>query len=64
MGDEWVSITLVKIAFDCAACHTTGYVPEGNQLGLPGWWACGQKDGVGCECHGRAAITSTIHGQG
>lgn len=54
MGDEWVSYHAgEQIAFDCAACHTTGYVPEGNQLGLPGLVGVWAEDGVGCEeCHG------------
>jgi long-chain acyl-CoA synthetase len=24
------------VSFTCGACHTTGYVPDGNQDGLPG----------------------------
>jgi hypothetical protein len=39
--------------YDCASCHTTGYVPEGNQHGLPGLTGTWVEDGVGCEsCHG------------
>lgn len=41
------------IAFDCARCHTTGYIAEGNQDGLPGLIGTWVEDGVGCEnCHG------------
>lgn len=37
----------------CATCHTTGYVPEGNQHDLPGLVGTWAEDGVGCEsCHG------------
>ena len=40
-------------AYDCGGCHTTGYVPEGNQDGLPGLIGTWAEDGVGCEaCHG------------
>jgi hypothetical protein len=39
--------------YDCGRCHTTGYIPAGNQLdleGLVGTWA---EDSIGCEaCHG------------
>jgi formate-dependent nitrite reductase cytochrome c552 subunit len=34
-------------------CHTTGYIPEGNQDALPGLIGTWVEDGVGCEnCHG------------
>lgn len=54
MGDDWVSYHAgEKIAFDCAACHTTGYVPEGHQADLPGLVGVWAEDNVGCEaCHG------------
>lgn len=40
-------------AYTCGGCHTTGYVPEGNQDGLPGLIGTWAEDGVGCEaCHG------------
>lgn len=39
--------------YDCGSCHTTGYVPIGNQHGLPGLIGTWAEDGVGCEaCHG------------
>jgi hypothetical protein len=42
-----------EVAFDCARCHTTGYIAEGNQDGLPGLIGTWVEDGVGCEnCHG------------
>lgn len=41
------------LTFDCAACHTTGYIPEGNQDGVAGLVGTWVEDGVGCEnCHG------------
>ncbi len=41
--------------FNCGKCHTTGYVPEGNQHGLPGLVGTWAADGVQCEaCHGPA----------
>jgi len=53
--DGWVPYHAGEenLAFDCAACHTTGYIPEGNQEGLPGLTGIWHEDGVGCEsCHG------------
>jgi hypothetical protein len=42
-----------EIPFDCASCHTTGYIAEGNHDGLPGLVGTWVEDGVGCEnCHG------------
>jgi len=42
-----------EVAFDCASCHTTGYIADGNQNGLPGLVGTWVEDGVGCEnCHG------------
>ncbi|MCP3902430.1 MAG: hypothetical protein GY715_02245 [Planctomycetes bacterium] len=39
--------------YNCGRCHTTGYEPEGNQLGLPGLIGTWAEDGVRCEaCHG------------
>jgi hypothetical protein len=40
-------------AYDCGACHTTGYSPRGNQEGLPGLVGMWALDGIQCEnCHG------------
>lgn len=37
---------------NCLNCHTTGYVPDGNQHDLPGLAGTWAEDGVGCEaCH-------------
>ena len=54
MGDDWVAYHAgEELAYDCAVCHATGYVPEGNQGGLPGLIGTWAEDGVGCErCHG------------
>ena len=42
--------------YNCGKCHTTGYEPEGNQLGLPGLFGTWAQDGVRCEaCHGPAS---------
>jgi hypothetical protein len=54
LGDEWVAYHPgEEKPYDCGACHTTGYSPEGNQDGRPGLigtWAFG---GIQCEaCHG------------
>jgi hypothetical protein len=39
--------------YNCGACHTTGYRPEGNQDGLPGLIGTWSEPGVQCEaCHG------------
>ena len=41
------------LPYDCGACHTTGYIAEGNQDGLIGLIGTWVEDGVGCEnCHG------------
>ncbi len=54
MGGDWAAFhTGEQLVFDCAACHTTGYVPVGNQDGLEGLVGTWAEDGVGCEnCHG------------
>jgi hypothetical protein len=54
LGDDWVAFHPgEQLAFDCVVCHTTGYVPEGNQDNLPGLVGTWVEDGVGCErCHG------------
>lgn len=52
--DEWVAFHVGETqAYTCGECHTTGYVPEGNQHDLPGLIGTWAEDGVGCEaCHG------------
>ncbi len=55
LGDEWVPYHAgeAPLPYTCGSCHTTGYVPEGNQEGLPGLIGTWAEDGVGCEaCHG------------
>lgn len=48
-----------QVPYDCGACHTTGYRPEGHQNdmeGIAGTWAL---DGVQCEaCHGPGSLHS------
>lgn len=52
--DTWVAYHAgEQKAYDCGNCHTTGYVPEGNQDNLPGLIGTWAEAGVGCEsCHG------------
>lgn len=54
MGDDWVTYHAgEQINFDCGSCHTTGYIPDGNQEGLPGLIGTWAEAGIGCEeCHG------------
>ncbi len=54
MGDNWVAYHAgEEKPYDCGSCHTTGYQPEGHQLGLPGLIGTWVEDGIGCEeCHG------------
>ncbi|MBX2999538.1 MAG: cytochrome c3 family protein [Caldilineaceae bacterium] len=54
MGDTWAAYQPAERAeYTCGSCHTTGYVPEGNQHNLPGIVGSWAEDGVGCEaCHG------------
>jgi hypothetical protein len=54
LGDDWVPYHPgEQLSFDCGACHTTGYVPEGSQASLPGLVGVWAEDSVGCEeCHG------------
>lgn len=54
LGDEWVAYHPgEEKPYDCGACHTTGYSPEGNQDGLPGLMGTWSEGGIQCEeCHG------------
>jgi len=46
-----------KLPFDCGACHTTGYSPNGNQDDLPGIVGTWAEPGVQCEaCHGPGSL--------
>jgi hypothetical protein len=43
-------------AYTCGSCHTTGYSPEGNQMGLAGLAGTWALENVQCErCHGPGA---------
>lgn len=54
MGDNWVPYHAgEEKPYDCGACHTTGYSPEGNQDGRPGLIGTWAEGGIQCEeCHG------------
>jgi len=54
LGGDWVAYHAgEEMAYGCGSCHTTGYMSEGNQDGLPGLVGVWAEDGVGCEaCHG------------
>ena len=46
-----------KLPYDCGACHTTGYSPNGNQDDLPGIVGTWAQPGVRCEeCHGPGGL--------
>jgi len=46
--------------YTCGSCHTTGYSPEGNQMGLEGLVGTWAFENVQCEaCHGPGG---TMHG--
>ena len=46
-----------NLSYDCGACHTTGYSPEGHQDGLPGIEGTWAFPGVQCEeCHGPGSL--------
>ena len=56
---DWVSYHAgeEKLPYDCGACHTTGYSPDGNQDNLPGLVGTWAQDGVRCEeCHGPGSL--------
>jgi hypothetical protein len=59
LGDEWVAYHPgeAELAYDCGGCHTTGYLPEGNQDGRPGLTGTWALDGIQCEgCHGPGSL--------
>jgi len=42
-----------NVEYNCGKCHTTGYSPDGHQLGLPGLIGTWNEEGIRCEaCHG------------
>lgn len=59
LGDEWVAFHAGEegLPYVCGDCHTTGFVPRGNQddlAGVSGTWAL---PGVQCEaCHGPGSL--------
>ncbi len=45
------------LAYDCGACHTTGFNPRGSQDDLPGLVGTWAEDGIACEeCHGPGSL--------
>jgi Cytochrome c554 and c-prime len=45
------------LAYNCGACHSTGYAPSGNQDNLPGLQGSWAQPGVQCEaCHGPGSL--------
>ena len=46
-----------ELSYDCGACHTTGYSPNGHQNDLAGIAGSWQEPGVQCEaCHGPGSL--------
>ncbi|MEZ4517096.1 MAG: multiheme c-type cytochrome [Chloroflexota bacterium] len=58
MGDEWVAFhSGEQLAYDCGACHTTGYNPRGSVDSMPGMVGSFTEAGVQCEaCHGPGSL--------
>jgi hypothetical protein len=59
LGDNWVAYHPGEdeLPYDCGSCHTTGYLPEGNQDGRPGLIGTWAFDGIQCEaCHGPGSL--------
>jgi hypothetical protein len=58
LGEEWVAFHAgEEQAFDCGACHSTGYSADGNQDGMPGMIGTFAFAGVQCEaCHGPGSL--------
>ena len=54
LGNNWVPYNAGnEKPYDCGSCHTTGYLPVGNQDGLPGLIGTWVFEGIQCEaCHG------------
>jgi hypothetical protein len=55
----WVTYNSGKenLPYNCGACHTTGYSPNGNQDDLPGIVGTWAQPGVRCEeCHGPGGL--------
>ena len=46
-----------KLVYNCGACHTTGYRPDGHQDDLPGIVGVWAAPGIQCEaCHGPGSL--------
>lgn len=58
LGDEWVPYhTDEEQPYTCGACHTTGFVANGNQNDLPGLVGTWALEGIQCEaCHGPGSL--------
>ena len=51
LDDEWVAYHPGEtVAFSCGSCHTTGYIPQGNQGGVAG--TCRHLGGRQCRLRG------------
>lgn len=58
LGNNWVPYHAGEVKpYDCGSCHTTGYLAEGNQDGLPGLVGTWAFEGIQCEeCHGPGSL--------
>lgn len=55
----WVTYNsgVENLPYNCGACHTTGYSPQGNQDDLPGLIGTWAQEGIRCEeCHGPGSL--------
>jgi hypothetical protein len=59
LSSSWVTYKsgTDKLPYDCGACHTTGFTPQGNQDNLPGLMGTWAQEGIRCEaCHGPGSL--------
>jgi hypothetical protein len=58
MGENWVPYHVgEEKPYNCGTCHTTGYLPTGNQDDKPGLIGTWALDGIQCEeCHGPGSL--------
>ncbi len=59
LGNDWVGYHAgeANLPYDCGACHTTAYVPRGNQNDMPGLIGTWAFEGIQCEeCHGPGSL--------
>ncbi len=57
--DGWVTYHAgeAQLKYDCGACHTTGYKPNGHQDGMEGIVGTWAEPGIQCEeCHGPGSL--------